>query len=219
MEKNALIVTRKKTPHWFKKKQEITDWLETNRGELASGKLVVFFQDECHLLWGDLCGYVWGKTDERISVPIVNERSKQTYYGAVNLSTQQCFIQAYKAGNSESTIAFLQALLSQCPQSRIALIWDGASYHRSQEVRAYLESVNQGLDEDNWKITCIRFAPNAPQQNPIEDIWLQGKRLIRECYHLCKSFGVVKYLFEFVIHQQIFNFPKLFTYGCFSQII
>jgi len=45
---------------------------------------VVFFVDECHLLWGDLCGYVWGKTDERIEVPIINERSKQTYYGAVN---------------------------------------------------------------------------------------------------------------------------------------
>jgi len=29
-------------------------------------------------------------------VPIINERSKQTYYGAVNLSTQQCLIQAYK---------------------------------------------------------------------------------------------------------------------------
>jgi len=179
---------------------------------------VVFFQDECHLLWGDLCGYVWGKTNERIKVKIVNERSKQTYYGAVNLSTQQCFIQAYKAGNSESTIAFLQYLLSQYPQSRIALLWDGASYHRGQEVRAYLESVNQGLDHNNWKITCIRFAPNAPQQNPIEDIWLQGKRFIQECYHLCKSFSVVKYLFEFLIHQQIFNFPKLFTYGCFPQL-
>lgn len=58
-----------------KKKQEITDWLEAHRDEIASGKLVVFFQDECHLLWGDLCGYVWGKTDERIEVPIVNERS------------------------------------------------------------------------------------------------------------------------------------------------
>jgi len=67
---------------------------------------VVFFVDECHLLWGDLCGYVWGKTDERIEVPIINERSKQTYYGAVNL-TQQCLIQAYKTGNSESTIASL----------------------------------------------------------------------------------------------------------------
>jgi len=36
-----------------------------------------------------------GKTDERIEVPIINERSKQNY-GAVNLSTQQCLIQAYK---------------------------------------------------------------------------------------------------------------------------
>jgi len=56
---------------------------------------VVFFVDECHLLWGDLCGYVWGKTDERIKFPS-SMSSKQTYYGAVNLSTQQCLIQAYK---------------------------------------------------------------------------------------------------------------------------
>lgn len=193
--------------------------MEVHRSEITSGKLVVFFQDECHLLWGDICGYIWGKTDERIEIPIVNERSKQTYYGAVNLYTQQCLLQAYEAGNSEGTIAFLKYLLNQCPESRIALLWDGASYHRSQEVREYLESVNQGLDESNWKITCIRFAPNAPQQNPIEDVWLQSKRFIRECYHLCKSFGVVKYLFEFVTHRQIFDFPKLLTYGCFSQII
>lgn len=57
--KTAVAVTLKKTPHWFKKKQEITDWLEAHRGKIASGKLVVFFQDECHLVWGDLCGYVW----------------------------------------------------------------------------------------------------------------------------------------------------------------
>lgn len=180
---------------------------------------MVFFEDECHLLWGDLCGYVWGKTNQRIEVPIVNERSKQTYYGAVNLLTQQCLVQAYESGNSESTIAFLKYLLSQYPNSRIALLWDGASYHRSQEVKAYLASVNQGLQESERKLTCIRFAPNAPEQNPIEDIWLCAKRFIRECYHLCKSFAAVKYLFEFVTHRQIFDFPKLFTYGNFSQLI
>jgi hypothetical protein len=54
-------------------------WLESHRDEIVTGKLVVFFQDECHLLWGDLCGYVWGKTSERIEVPITNERQKQTY--------------------------------------------------------------------------------------------------------------------------------------------
>lgn len=180
---------------------------------------MVFFEDECHLLWGDLCGYVWGKTDKRIEVPITNERSKQTYYGAVDVYTQQCLVQAAEAGNSETTIAFLKYLLSQCPNSRIALSWDGATYHRSQAVREYLESVNLGLDQSNWKITCIRFAPNDPKQNPIEDIWLQAKRSIREYYHLCKSFNAVKFLFEFVTHLQTFDFPKLFTYGRFSQLI
>jgi len=98
---------------------------------IVSGQLVVFFVDECHLLWGDLCGYVWGKTDERIEVPIINERSKQTYYGAVNLSTQQCLIQAYKTGNSESTIAFLKYLLSQCRESNCTAVgWSQLSSFR-----------------------------------------------------------------------------------------
>ena len=216
--KRRRSVTRKKIQFWFKKKQEITEWLEAHRSEINTGKLVVLFQDECHLLWGDLCGYLWGKTTERIEVPIVNQRSKQTYFGAINLYTQQCFIQAFEAGNSEGTIAFLKYLQKQFPGSRIALIWDGATYHRSQEVKDYLKSVNQGLDASNWQITCIRFAPNAPQQNPLEDVWLQAKRFVRECYHLCQSFGVVKYLFEFITHLQIFN-PKLFTYGSFSQIV
>lgn len=118
--------------------------------------MVVFIEDECHLLWGDICGYIWGKTSERIEVPVLNERQKQTYYGALNYYTQEFLIKACQKGNSDSTIAFLEYLLTQCPQSRIAVIWDGASYHRSQQIRDYLDSVNQGLDEQEWKITCIR---------------------------------------------------------------
>lgn len=110
------------------------------------------------------------------------------------------------------------------------MIWDGASYHRSGELKAYLETVNQGLDPDQLKITCIRLAPNAPQQNPVEDILLAAKRWIRggflganpspqnnrKCYHLCCSFEAVQLLFELVTHRQVFNFPKLHEYGVFS---
>ena len=71
---------------------------------------------------------MWGKTSERIEVPMSNERQKQTYYGALNLSTQAFWLKAYDKGNSESTIAFLQALQAECPECRIAVIWDGASY-------------------------------------------------------------------------------------------
>lgn len=140
------------------------------------------------------------------------------YYGAVNLSTGR-LIQAYEAGNSQGPIAFFNYLLSQCPDRRIALIWDGASYHRSQEVKDYLKLLYAGLDESHWQITCTRFAPNHPKQNPMEDVWLQAKRLLPEGYHLGKSFSAVKYLFEFVTHRQRFDFPKLFSYGCLSQLI
>jgi transposase len=168
-------------------------------------------------MWGDLCGYVWGKTNERVEVPITNERQKQTYYGAINLQNQRCFIESAKQGDSEATLTFLRSLMSEYADCRVALLWDGASYHRSQEVKDFLAEVNAGLAPEEWKLTCIRFAPNDPTQNPIEDVWLQGKNLIRAFYHSCKSFELVKFLFEVGTHHQTFNFPKLFSYGSFSQ--
>jgi transposase len=72
---------------------------------------------------------------------------------------------------------------------------------------------------DSSIIQNVRSASNIPTQNPIEDIWLQAKQWIRECYHLCQTFAAVKYMFKLVTHYQIFDFPKLPSYGKFSQII
>lgn len=99
------------------------------------------------------------------------------------------------------------------------LIWDGASYHRGKEFQEYLKSVNQNLSEDEWLVTCLRFAPNAPEQNPVEDVWLQTKRFIREFYCFCSSFSALKALFELVSHHQFFDFPKLHLYDPISQMI
>lgn len=38
-------------------------------------------------------------------------------------------------------------------------------------------------------VTTFRFAPNAPEQNLIEDVWLKAKRFVRE-------FAIAKRLFE-----------------------
>jgi transposase len=109
--------------------------------------------------------------------------------------------------------------MEQFNDKQIAMIWDGAKYHCSAEIKEFLSLINDGLDESSWKITCLRFAPNDPTQNPIEDIWLQTKRWVRECYHMCKTFAAVKYIFELFAHCQIFDFPKLHKYGNFSHII
>ena len=91
-------------------------------------------------------------------MPIVNEKERQTYFGAVNIATGQCLLQTYPKGNGEHTLEYLKYLMSQCNDKRIALIWDGAKYHSSAEVKDFLSLVNNGLDKWDWKITCLRFA-------------------------------------------------------------
>ncbi|WP_414623392.1 transposase [Calothrix sp. CCY 0018] len=108
---------------------------------------------------------------------------RKVYLYPIFLSGYQEFlIKPYEKGDTSNAIAFVEYLISQYPKSRIALIWDGASYHRSHEFKAHLNNINQGLNEDEWKVTCIRFAPNDPTQNPVEDIWLYAKNFIREFF-------------------------------------
>lgn len=130
--------------------------LESNRNEIETGKMRVLLIDECHLMWGDLSGYIWGKTDQEIVVPVVNEREKQTYYGAIDYLQGELILKTYDAGNSKNTIDYLRHLLEQSSNQRLLIFWDGASYHRSQEIKNFLNEVNQELSTDQWKIHCER---------------------------------------------------------------
>jgi putative transposase len=216
-----------------KKREEIQNFLRQNSAEIEDGRLIVFFVDECHLLGDDVCGYVWaaafggklppetclGKTDIRIEIPIENIKDRQTYFGALDYQTKKFIIQSHSAGNSDNTVTFIKYLQKQYLGKRIALIWDGASYHKSDEVKEFLAAVNKNCEPEQWQITCILFAPNAPEQNPVEDIWLPAKNLVRKYWHLCKSFSVIKWLFKFFTHHQKFDFPKLHQYVPCLQIV
>ena len=90
-----------------KKRTEINTFLARHKTEIESGEMVVVFIDECHLLGGDVCGYVWGETNARVEVPIKNEKDRQTYFGALNYQTKEFIIEAYPSGNGESTVKFV----------------------------------------------------------------------------------------------------------------
>jgi transposase len=63
------------------------------------------------------------------------------------------------------------------------------------------------------QINCILFAPNAPEQNPVENIWLEGNNFLRKFAYRCKYFAIVKRLFMFFLNRQVFEFHKLYMYG------
>ena len=176
--------------------------------------------DESHLHWGDVCGYVWGPKQERITVTVVNEREQQTYYGAINpLTDAVCYMEA-DTGNSTWTTHFLEALRRASKEQRIIVCWDGASYHRSKEIHAYLDDVNAGKERTEWPVTCLRFAPYAPTQNPIEDIWLRAKSHLREhCRRCGDTFSQVKSIFDEGMHKIDSFFDKLYMYTSHLQLV
>jgi hypothetical protein len=69
------------------------------------------------------------------------------------------------------------------------------SYLRIEQRREIEEWLgaqeNADLPEADGKVTCMRFALNAPEQNPTEDVWRKGKTHLRKqiCpkYNLCPS--------------------------------
>lgn len=111
--------------------------------------------DEYHLVWGDTCGYVWGKTQERIEVPMTNERERQTYYGALDYSSKKFIVKAYATANSKNTVDFLKYLQSLRPEQKISVIWDGASYYKYKAMPEYLLSINANKPPEEWQVTCV----------------------------------------------------------------
>ena len=156
----------------------------------------MLLEDECHLLWGDVCGRAWGKRNTPIVVSITNERQRQTYYGALNLLTHEFHLQEGVAGNGQTTGAYIEWCQTLYPDKKLLFLWDGASYHRGADLQELLTRENAGLLEADWKVTCMLFAPNAPEQNPTEDVWLKGKQYLRKQFAVNKTFAQVKRCFS-----------------------
>jgi len=196
----------------LQQREEIKKKLAERQADIVSGEVMVVAEDECHVVWGDAIGYVWGRQNERTEVPIENVKQRRTYYGVMNLYNHEFIISPYERGNGVSTVSFIEYLQALHPDKKLIIIWDGASYHGSEEVQAYLNKVNHGLEEQDWKVTCLLFAPHAPGQNPLEDIWLQGKNFLRRHFYGNKTFKQVKSSFLNFINKKIFNFEKLKWY-------
>lgn len=93
-------------------------------------------------------------------------------------------------------------------------VWDRAPYHWCKEVKTYLRTVNGDRPESERAIHFMPFARYAPEQNPIEDVWLAGKRHVRRQWYRLETFTDVKNCFSTTIafHSSV-KHEKLSWYG------
>ena len=85
---------------------------------------MVVVADECHLLWGDVCGYGWGKKSERLRVAVSNPKERQSYFGALNGKTGELLLLPADKADSAATVAFLDKLRQHYANRRLWVIWE-----------------------------------------------------------------------------------------------
>ena len=83
------------------------------------------------------------------------------------------------------TVQFLQwgsAHRAALGKQAFLLVWDNASWHRSQDVQRGLRPHNQQVKQTRQGVRLVscRVPSNSPWLNPIEPNWVHGKRAIVE---------------------------------------
>jgi transposase len=85
---------------------------------------------------------------------------------------------------SDVTCTFLEWVIQKLENQGkkvLALIWDNASWHISQKVRAWIQRHNaQAKRSGGLRIVVCRLPVKSPWLNPIEPKWIHGKRAIVE---------------------------------------
>jgi transposase len=86
---------------------------------------------------------------------------------------------------SAVTIDFLAWCSAQCAAqgfTALLLIWDNASWHRSQAVRHWIRQHNQQVKQgaEGVRLVICPLPSKSPWLNPIEPKWVHGKRAVSE---------------------------------------
>jgi DDE superfamily endonuclease len=103
---------------------------------------------------------------------------------------------------SAVTIAFLawcSAQLAAQSFTALLLIWDNASWHRSQVVRHWIRQHNQPVKRGatGVRLVVYHLPSKSPWLNPIEPKWVHGKRAVSEPDHLLSADELEARVFDY----------------------
>jgi transposase len=139
---------------------------------------------------------------------MLNERIRQTYFGVLNILSGKVWIKPYPTANALNSEDFLKHLLQRNPGKKITVCWDKVSSHDSKRVKCFVRDINRGLSKKQRRLTIVWLPLAAPEENPMEDVWLYGKTAIRKDPEDLLSFEDVKQRFEKALKNRNYSPDK-----------
>ncbi len=155
--------------------EQIQFWMQQT---LSANPPLLVYMDEAHIHQEADLGYGWAPRGKRLWVGSHTPglSAKVSFYGLYFYNQGQVAIWDFPRANTEHTKTVLRRLREREPARRITLFWDGASYHRSKDVRTLVQEL---------KITVQPLPSYSPDFMPVESLW----RWLREnvTYHHCHA--------------------------------
>jgi transposase len=171
---------------------------------LAHPSWILGFQDE--VWWSRLAQpdqHRWVQQDERTRLQELQRPKEDTdpkalaCYGVLlRSSTLDCdqMLLRFVDGRPVSAVTtdFLTACCKQLETQSITvlvLVWDNASWHKSQIVRGWIRAHNQIVKREGKGVRLLPFLlpTKSPWLNPIEPKWVHGKRNVSEADRLLSA--------------------------------
>jgi len=129
-------------------------------------------------------------------IKVAADRENTHFYGALNLITGEEVVLRSDLMISEVSALFLQRLLLTYPDRPILLLWDRATWHKGEAVRAMLEA--------NPRLEVMWFPPGSPELNPQEHVWKAAREAVSH-NHTQKKLPELVEAFE--THLTLTQFP------------
>ena len=143
--------------------------IEAALSAAATSELTVLFEDETDVRRLPPLRGMWMRRGEQARLPVPEANGKFALYGVLNPLSGETFTAPYPKGKAEHTKAFVERVLERF-DGAVLLVWDQASWHTSQLI----EQVVSGYE----RLRVLLLPKRAPQENPVEDLWRQLKRLV-----------------------------------------
>lgn len=152
---------------------------------------MLFDQDECWFSrFAQPNAFAWAEPGKEVRLvqrtpPPQEPQKALACFGAVRQDTQETVLYfADGQPNSEFMWLFIIALLALARAEMkkvVVLLWDNASWHKSQRLRQWIRTYNRAAKQTGEPRLLTWLLPQqSPWLNPIEPRWIHAKQVVCE---------------------------------------
>lgn len=154
--------------------EEVGKWKKSTKIKvkraLKKSNTVILVEDEMVLSTQTTFQKIWLPQGEYPKIEVSNTKKNRSIYGFLNIRDGKEHAWKTEWQNMYITQGILGKLRKIYPDQKILLIWDKAPWHKGCKAQEFIKA--------DGNINTIEFPRAAPEENPQEHVWKNGRSKI-----------------------------------------